>query len=649
MLSIDQCKQFVKEMFVFGSYEDFPVATIIDLLKAADEAYFNEEEDSTFMEDSQYDALKQYAQRLAPTDVYFTGVGSAIRGGKIKLPYSMGSLNQAYQGDFVRWVQKYDLSNHDVCISHKLDGVSIMAVYGPDGALQIAYSRGDGEQGADITRHISQVHNVPSVINTNGQTLTVRAEAIISPENFKYLQDKVKSRSGKPYKNPRNMMAGLMNASENNDIVYNYIDVIVYQIVGSDDGKIDQLQTISQLGFSVVQYNVYKAGTLNDDVLTQLLNTARSVTKYEIDGIVIEVCDAAKRASMVTSRDTLNPEYAVKFKVADASNYAVATVKGVEWNISKDGYYKPRVQIEPVNLVGVTIQNLTGFNAKFIKDNGIGPGAKIQITRSGDVIPYILGVVERVDPQLPDDPDVVWTETGVDMLLQDVSRNAIASFERLNDFFESIDVPHLGDGNLQKMFDMGFDAPEKIIPLNQEDISSLVGSPAIGKKIHKGMREKFTNIPLYVLMGSHHAFGRGVGVRKMKKLYEAFKGDMSLCTNHEAITAVEGFENKTATKIVSGYPVFVEFLESVKDYITIAEYQAKKEGPLTGKSFVFTGFRSKELEAAIVDAGGTMSSGVSRNTSFLVTAEPDSTSTKAVKARELGVTVIGQQQLRDML
>ena len=107
-------------------------------------------------------------------------------------------------------------------------------------------------------------------------------------------------------------------------------------------------------------------GDLNDADLTKYLNKRRKGNDYAIDGLVIEVDDAKKRAKINPTRDSLNPEYARKFKVADASNLAVAKVIEVQWNISKDGYLKPRVKIEPTELVGVTVQHATGFNAKFI-------------------------------------------------------------------------------------------------------------------------------------------------------------------------------------------------------------------------------------------------------------------------------------------
>jgi DNA ligase (NAD+) len=646
MLSFAQGKQLAKEMFVLGSYEDFPVSKIVEVLTAADELYFNDEE--TFLDDAQYDALKMYAQRLAPADVYFTGVGSAVRGGKIDLPFKMGSLNQVYQGDYTKWVEKHAIQSKYLIVSDKLDGASVMLVYGVDGKLQIAYSRGDGIQGADITRHATKIHNVPQQIdNKTGKAVAVRAENIISPKSFAKVNTGKFARGGRIYKNPRNMVSGLMNSSENHPEVYKAIDTVVYEIVGSSLSKTEQLDQLHNWGFNIVRHSIHVAANLDDDKLTALLNTRRNNAEYELDGVVIDIDNAQDRIQLAS--DELNPEYAVKFKVADASNFAVATVRGVEWNLSKDGYYKPRVQIHPVDLVGVTIQNLTGFNAKFIRDSGIGPGAKIQITRSGDVIPFILGVVEPVTPQLPDDDTAVWTDTGVDLIVANASKNATVLFERLNDFFSSIDAPHLGDGNLMKMFEMGFDTPEKIIELTQQDISSLVKSAAIGKKIHAGLRDKLTNIPIYVLMGSHHAFGRGVGMRKMKKLYEAFEGDMTKCKNIEAIVAVDGFDVKTATKIAAGYAEFLTFLAAVNPYITLAKYEAKKQGHLTGKVFVFTGFRSKELEDKIINAGGTMGSTVSSKTTYLVTAEPNSTSGKAVKAREIGVQVIGQAELEAML
>ena len=649
MQSISDVRQMATELFVLRSteLEDVPVGTLIAMLKIADDDYFNATDAEVALTDEQYDTIKSFAQRVSPTDLYFTGVGSDVRGGKVKLPYKMGSLNQVYQGDYVKWVDRHKLHNETVVITDKLDGASNLMCFASTGNLQIAYSRGDGERGADITRHSKNIPSVPNSVNY-GKPLTVRAETIISKSNFTKIKNNTSLNLRRDYKNPRNMVSGLMNSSEINAGLYEYIDVVAYEIVGSTLSKTEQLRQLRRMGFKTVNHSVHPTNTLDDEVLTDILNDVRSKSDYELDGIVIDV-DSHKTRDAINNPDELNPIYAVKFKVADASNEATPTVKEVEWNISKDGYLKPRIVFEPVELMGVTVKHATGFNAQFIKVNNIGPGAVVRITRSGDVIPFVLGVVTpAAEPQMPEE-DAVWTETGVDLIVEDVSSNANVKFERLNDFFASIDVPHLGEGNLRVMFDKGFDTPELIIPLTVEDLQNLVGSLSIGKKIYASFREKFTNIPLHKLMGSHSAFGRGVGVRKMRKLEEAFNGDMSPCRNLDAIVAVEGFDRKTAVKIVNGYDAFQNFMQEIDGYVTLAEFTPAIEGKFTGMTFVFTGFRNAALEKQVTDLGGKMGSTVSRKTTYLVTSEPNSTSGKAVKAREVGVTVIGIDELKGLI
>ncbi len=648
MYTFAEGAQLANDIFILGSFEDYPLTVLIETLQSADDLYTNEGE--SFLTDEQYDTLKQYVTASDPSNVYLTGVGSSTRGGKVKLPYKMGSLTQAYQGDMQKWVEKHSLKKEELVVTEKLDGVSVLIVYGEGGKFQIAYSRGDGLDGADVSRHIFKMEGVPTRVASR-EPMVIRAEVIISKKNFKKVQPLVKSRSGKQYKNARNMMAGVMNASENSEVVYDYIDVVAYEIIspaGMD--KSEQLRILYEDNQFIIPNYVTSLGThLIDNNVTKILNKMREESAYEIDGVVVEVDLANLRKKINPSKDTLNPEYARKYKVADASNLAIATVVSVEWNISKDGYLKPRVRIEPVQLVGVTVQHATGFNAKFIAENGIGPGAKVKITRSGDVIPLILEVVEPASRAQMPTQEAEWTKTGVDLVLKNAQANSTVKFEQLNDFFMSIDAPYLREGNLQKIFDAGFETPESVIELTQQDLGSLLGSPAVGRKVFNGLREKLTNVPMYVLMGSHSALGRGVGVRKMKKLYEAFEGDMTKCAKVPNILMVDGFEQKTASKITMGYPKFEEFLKKIKKYVTIAKYESKKSGSLSGQTFVFTGFRSKELEKTVEEKGGKMGSAVSNKTTYLVAEDKDSTSGKATKARGLGVKVIGVEELNNLL
>jgi NAD-dependent DNA ligase len=554
----------------------------------------------------------------------------------------MGSLNQKYEGETIKWVEKHALQDEDFIITDKLDGTSGLTVYDAAGNLQIGYSKGDGFEGADITRHLSKFKSIPQHIP---QGLVVRGEVILSYDNFTKVQQLVMSRTGKPYKNARNMVAGIMNASINDPVVYDYLDYVVYDIPQATISKNHQLDKLDEFGFNTPHSAIVKGKQLTDEFLSKYLNDRRSVSQYEIDGLVIEVNKNVVRQKINPTKDTLNPEFAIKYKIADASNIATTTVIEVEWNLSKDGYYKPRVKVEPIKLVGVTIQHATGFNAKFIKDNQIGPGARVQITRSGDVIPYLVACVEPSDNV--ELPDGIWTDTGVDLVAHNASENATVRFEQLNDFFMSIDAPHLREGNLQLIFDAGFETPEAVITMTLGEFQSLLGK-ANGKKVFDGIKSKLTNIQPYTLMGAFPGFGRGVGERKFKKLYEAFAGEWSKCDNFEAIVAVHGFDDKTATKIVNGYSKYLTFLVDIFNHITLAPYEAPKTGNLTGKTYVFTGFRDPQLEKRITDAGGKVGTSVSSKTTAVIAADPEESSGKIDKAKALGIQIIPRAQFNEV-
>lgn len=652
-----QIKTLINEIFLFGdgSFDTFETEDLVAVLTAADTAYHN---DQPIIDDQQYDALRQYVETTDPQNTYFLGIGSSVRGGKVKLPNKMGSLTQVYDGDTQKWVACYGLEDENIMITEKLDGCSVQIVYGQDGKMQIAYSRGDGIEGADITRHISRIKNVPKKIS---RAMVVRAETIFAKPDWETVKTQIKRSGGAFYKNARNCTAGLMNASESDPIAYQYLDVVAYEVIGADIDLEKQHKLLADEGFTTPALTVRKGKDCTDTLLTDILTKMRATSLYEIDGIVIDVDNAAKRAKMNPTKNTLNPEYARKFKIADASNNAIATVVDVEWNISKNGYLKPRVKIEPVELVGVTVQHATGFNAKFIYDNKIGPGAKVRITRAGDVIPFLVGVVEpaiknsdHFDEFFYEDmakklgEDMwQWNDTGVDGVLKNVNDNDTVKLEQMIDFFAKVGTEYLGEGNLQTIFDAGFTTIVDVINLSEFEWSRMIG--ANGKKIYKSIRAKLNNVPWYIVAGASPVFGRGIGVRKMKKLYDAFEGDMKKLSDLNAILSVEGFEQKTATKIRGGFTDFIKFLTDTDATITFAKYEALKAGGLSGQSFLFTGFRDKGLEKRIEEKGGKISSAVSSKLTYLVAADPSETSGKLTKARDLGTKIITREALETLL
>jgi NAD-dependent DNA ligase len=352
---------------------------------------------------------------------------------------------------------------------------------------------------------------------------------------------------------------------------------------------------------------------------------------------------------MNPTRDTLNPAYTIKYKMN--TDICDIRVMDVEYNPSSHAYWKPRVNLEPTEMGGVTVSWATGFNAAFIRDNKIGPGAVLRVTRSGDVIPFIMGVVTAAEEaQLPTD-EYPWHWTvnqqgkEVDAVLDNPNDLPIIRIKRMVKFFEKVDAPLLKMGNIEKLDAAGF-TKEDIIKATEEQLVSVLGKN--GSKVFDGLRKKLQDIELHKIMGASST-QRGIGVRKMKRLQEAFGRD-GLYDGPEMadIMNVEGFDTITAGLAVTVIDEFKDFFSDVKDYVTIAEEKEVGDA-LAGEKICMSGFRDKDMAAAIEAQGGTVQSGVSGKTTLLVTKDPNSTTGKPKKARELGIKIIGIEEMWGML
>jgi DNA ligase (NAD+) len=628
-------------------FDDVADEIVIAIAKKADDLYENGDE--PLFSDDMYDAIRRYIVAFAPTAKYNEAVGSDVRGGKIALPNAMGSLTQAYeQSDLQRWAEKHGLKPTDeIIITEKEDGMSASNHFNNVGEFRIAYSRGNGTEGADMSRHVRRFKKLPKKVTPN---LEVRAEVIISNENFEFLKTRTFRSDGQAYKNPRNMISGLMNSSEADPLVYEYIDVIVYHDWNeTSESKEEQLKRFTKLGFQVPYWEKVTVADLTDKFLTERLNYIRDNSKYLVDGIVIEVNDAKLRNRINPSKATLNPEYARKYKVADASNLAVATVDYVENRVSKHGYIIPRVHFKPVALAGVTVTHATGHNYAYVIDNGISPGAKVRITRSGDVIPYILDVAERgpyteadFDEDLQEVGEYTWTKNNKGDRVHAVltGDHANIGLKQAEAFFVAIEVEGLKAGNLKRMFECGFNSVEKIIKASPEELGFAIGSQTTADDIYKSLHERLKLQTFPEFMGASGKFGRGFGKRKVQKLYDQVGQDI-LTLGVKDIIHLDGFNVKTATKFVAGIPVYLEFYNSVADYVKFVEKEVVEGGKLNGQVFVFTGFRNKELEKRIAAAGGEVAASYSKKVTTLIAADPEERSTKLDKARKDRCKIIG--------
>lgn len=621
--------------------EPFNPQQVIDevLIPCSDVFHNADGDEESPLSDQQYDYINRLTKAAAPAHGFFTGIGATVRGGKITLPYQMGSLDQVEIGLLKQWIKDCGLSPDDtVVIMAKMDGSSGMAILNKEAVLNIAYSRGNGIEGADITRHLK--HIIKNLDKTFVSTDTpVRGENIIKIQTFKEQNGKTMKRSGgQPYKNPRNAVSGMMNASETAVEAYPFIDFVAYQRLDRDDmDKEDQLIELEDMGFMVPWYDVVKVKDLTEELLATIIDTLRDTYDYEVDGVVVEVNSATIRNKL--NPTALNPGYAMKYKTTGGDNYVETEVVEVEWNPSKHGYGKPRVIVKAAALPGITWTYATGYNAKWIVDNGIGPGAIVGGSRMGDVVPNIVRIIKSVKPQMPEGT-YEWNETGVDIIMTGDDVLETVLMRQLTETARSLDIDGLRDGTAQKIVESGG------YETFNEMFSAIAAWPrnwwvdligANGGKIYDDFHSKMSGVPLSVWLGSVPHFGRGVGKRKMKKLCEGLDiktlEDFNVIT-HKQIASVEGFADKTAYKVMAGMDDHAELWAKVEAIIGFKQKETTG-AKLAGQKVCLTGFRDKGIEAFIEKEGGEVQSGASAKTTILVAADLKESSTKIKKARDL--------------
>ena len=627
---------------------------IIDFLMKADDSFFNKSD--VLINDDIYDIIKDYVYSKYPKDKYFKRIGADVKN-KVILPYYMGSQNKIKDSEeeITKYQAKYKGAYR---ISDKLDGVSCMIVYTP-GNIKM-YTRGNGTEGQDITHLLGYIQGIPPPYNaydiqifglTNNE-IAVRGELIISKESWDEL-----GAMGKQGANPRNTVAGAINSDILNKDVLNKIDFVAYALVYPEliDGQIKLLD----LGFNVA----HSVGTriLNLEKLSKILETRRAESEYVIDGIVIE--EVSKYYEIEKGK---NPEHSFAFKSIHTLEQVEVMVSKVEWNVSKDMYMKPIVMFKEIDLDGVKIKQATGKNASYIVKNVIGPGSRIIIIRSGNVIPNIHSVLTPSATGIPSMPGIegenyTWNDTHVDIMMTNKTgdRNRGYDIKNLTYFMKTASIEYMGPGNIAKIYDAGFTDIKMIVNLKKEDLLKIEGIQEKGANNIITALAEIRNIECLTLMDASNIMGRGFSYKKIKIITDMYPHilhhDKKSRTLTSKLTAddlmrAEGIADTSAKLFLSNLPKFYDFYDNLGIKCKLPDVPDVPAGAaaghtmidtnILGKSFVFTGFRDKELEAYIMKVGGFVKKTISKNTDYLVVADINDTNNKVEKARSLGVSVI---------
>jgi len=629
-----ECPEIVEFKTKGISYLDSLGETqLSNMILVANDHYYNGK--NVLLSDNQYDIVKEYIELKFPKNQVLKKIGAPASGkNKVLLPYEMPSMDKIKPDSnaLVNWCSKY---NGPYLLSCKLDGVS--GLYSTVGDVPKLYTRGDGKVGQDIS-HLLPVFNLPKEPN-----IVVRGEFIIPKKVF---DEKYKAE----FANPRNLVSGIIS-SKHVDAKAKDLHFVTYEVVSPPMEPKQQLIVLKVLKHKVV-CNKLLTG-LSNITLSELLQDWRKTYEYEIDGVIVT-------DNKIYPRKTGNPDYAFAFKMVLTEQIAEAKVVDVIWSASKDGYLKPRVRIEPVKLGGVTIEYATGFNGKFIQENGIGIGAVIEIIRSGDVIPYIKSVTMAADKAKMPEVAYTWTSTGVDIILENMEDDITVREKNITAFFVSLKVEGLSSGNVKRIMNAGFDTVPKILKMKKTDFAAVEGfKDKMIEKVFTGIQEKVTNSSLLEIMVASNLLGRGLGERKIRPILDKYPNILTTgesgAEKMNMLQSVDGIGIENAKSFVSNIPGFIEFLKACDllgklNAPAVAVVPAKPStitSPLSGKKIVMTKIRDKDIIEYLKTAGGSLEDNIKKDTFALVVKSHDDVSNKTKFAQENNIPIMTAQEFKD--
>lgn len=613
------------------------------LYEYTNEKYRNEK---SVINDSLYDMIEDFLKLKFPKSKLLKKIGAKVKSkNKVELPYHLGSMDKIKppSNKLNGWKNKYLSENTTIVWSEKLDGVSALLVY--DNNKIKLYTRGTAIEGTDISNLIKYLNlpnfeDIKKYVNTNNLNgkntmIAFRGELVIPINVF---NKKWKSTK----KNARNTVSGLVNSKTVNPELANDTKLVLYEVVDPNLTILEQFKIIKDTKLNCVHFKIVENKKfLTYDYLSKYLVKRKIKSKYEIDGIIVTTNDLHKRNTKG------NPEYAFAFKDILEDQKAKSRVINIEWNKSKDGYIKPTIIIEPVEVGGVTIQRVTGNNAKFIKDNGINIGTELEIIRSGDVIPKVNKIIKNSEKHSLPKGEWEWNETNVDIICKNTKCSEVL-IKNIHFFFAVLDTKGLGLKIVEKLYNNGFDTVLKILIMKKEDLLEIEGiKEKSANNLVKSIKLSLTNKPLELFMKASNKLGHGMGEERVKtvlKKYPNLIDEYSKWEEDEFINklkAIDGWQDKTSRMFVKNFSKFIDFYNSIKKYITVkTPEKTTKTGKYFNKKIVMSGFRNKILKDYLEKEGAIISNSLSSNTDILIIKDNTIIDTgKVKKAKELEIEI----------
>lgn len=631
---------------------------LIDKIK-----YYNSEyrKGTPVISDQEYDKLIEELKSETPDNSWFDNIEPApiSNGRKRKLPLPMKSLNKVKTiPEISQWIKSLGLKEDtEVLIMPKFDGLSLLV----NENTGEAYSRGGSDnEGQDCSAHFKSLNQKDSASfpYTFGEFLIDNASWNT------HFKGKVSPLTGKEYRSPRNTAAGMLNQDEpNENIKYAYL----YRY-GTDMESMKKYKSYFYFLYVLhirygqkLLFETRKANDINAGRMKELFIMYRDL--YPIDGLVIYIDDISLWEKIGRHKTTGNPMYAIAYKPSDFQDTFETKVKGISWNISKSGYLKPVVNIDTVDTGDCNMDNPTGYNAKFIKENKIANGAYIVVTRSGGVIPKILDTIypakqseiDKLWASLSLCPvcgcSTEWNDSHTELMCTNSSCDGIR-LAKIIFFFMTCGYDNVGEETFKKLYDAGFNSIHKILNIDRADILDIdtFGESIADTILGNNNRIKM-GVDAYKLMHASDLF-KGLGEVKLKSVIESLSSNdediFNFCTGHVDMNKIYLFDTPITYKnFYFGFYKYANFLIENDLHPIIPKKIIIAEGSMSGIKVCFSGIRDKELENSISNLGGSVVSGVSKNTTLLVVKDKNDSTSKIEKAKYLGISILNIDEFND--
>ncbi|AWT48501.1 DNA ligase [Psychrobacter sp. YP14] len=563
--------------------------------------------------------------------------------------------------------------NPEYEIEMKLDGLAVSLKY-HNGQFVRGVTRGDGQMGEDITQNVKTINNIPLVIEAaqDIDVLEVRGEVLMPKAGFKRLNRLAEENGDKTFANPRNAAAGSLRQLDPAVAASRPLAFYAYSVnQGLPEAITLQsaaLTWLKQLGFTVSDFERVKTAQQVQDYYESMIQK-RADLAFEIDGMVIKVDDLTLQSQLgALSRE---PRWATAYKFP--AETVMTTLNSIEWQVGRTGQLTPVGKLEPVQVGGVTVSNVTLHNFGEIQRLDVRAGDTVSVHRAGDVIPKVTRVWHDLRPEgtsavtLPThcpvcDSPVVLPEgealarcTG-ELFCPAQQQEALIHFVSR----KAMDIDGLGERWLISFFEHGIVKTVADIYHLNEHADELVTLEKLGEKSVSNMLRAIEESKKTTLARFIYALGiRGVGETTAQNLAQYF-GDLPelMGASIDALEAVPDVGHITAELIYNFFRAehnieVINALQQAGVYWDKVEQQALDNLPLEGQTWVITGtlvasgMSRDDAKAHLQALGAKVSGSVSAKTSALLAGEK--AGSKLTKAQSLGVRVVLEDEFLKMI